>query len=79
MQLFKPAQPRSSLIHFASIVAAPPRLFTLRDSQGGATPMQTKWIKLDLSTTDDIRIKLFMKLGAPEFHVTVMLTWPLPI
>ena len=39
---------RSSLIHFASIVAAPPRLFTVQNSQGGATPMQAKRIKLDL-------------------------------
>ena len=45
---------RSSLIHFASIVAAPPRLFTPQanacgeNSQGGATSMQAKRIKLDL-------------------------------
>ena len=43
---------RLSLIHFACIGVAPPRLFTPLfacsvNSQGGATPMQAKWIKLD--------------------------------
>ena len=45
-----PTQLRSSLIRFACIGVAPPRLFTPQ----GATPMQAKWIKLDLNPTDEI-------------------------
>ena len=39
---------RSSLIHFAYIVVA-----GSENSRGGATPMQAKWIKLDLGNYND--------------------------
>ena len=43
---------RSSLIHFACIGVAPSQLYTLRREQSrGATPMQAKWITLDLDET----------------------------
>ena len=49
---------RSSLIHFACIGVAPP-------SRGGETPMQAKWIKLDLGAN--------LGLSIPEeaFELTV--------
>ena len=43
--------PRSGLIHFACIGAAPPRLFRRVAIRGGAAPMQAELIKLDLPTS----------------------------
>ena len=45
--------PRSSLIHFACIGVAPPRLFTPQDLtvEGEQLQKQAKWIKLDLAYT----------------------------
>ena len=57
-------QTRSSLIHFACIWVASPRLSTPPfacgiNSQREATPMQAKWIKLDLvpNQTDKFHVR----------------------
>ena len=57
---------RSSLIHFAYIGVAPPRPFAPQakgisfacdvNSWGGPTPMQAKWIKLDVLSSHGLRL-----------------------
>ena len=60
---------RVNLIHFACIRVAPPRLFTPRafskpgvTSRGRATPMQAKWIKLDLTILHHAIFECFMEV-----------------
>ena len=62
-------QTRSSLIHFAGIGVAPPRLF---EPQREVTPMQAKWIKLDLRPDNPMIAPTHLHTAPSDCHLKNM-------